>query len=50
MKAELLPDELVEYRYRRVMGGLTHEQFLDEDAETVDWMLALDSVFKRGGH
>lgn len=26
------------------MGGLSHDQYLDEPAETIDWMLALDRM------
>lgn len=33
-----------EFRYRRLFPALTHDQYLDEPSETVDWMLAIDGV------
>ncbi len=29
-----------EHQYRKVYPGLTHEEFLDEPCEVVDWALA----------
>lgn len=30
-----------EFRYRSLFGGLTHEQYLEEPAIEVDWLLAI---------
>ncbi len=46
---------LREYHYRKVMG-LTHEQYLDESSETIEWMLRIDDLWRDaearrdGGH
>jgi hypothetical protein len=34
-----------EYRYRKVFG-LTHDQYLDEPAETIDWLLKIDDAVR----
>lgn len=34
-----------EYRYRS-MFGLTHEQYLDEPVEAIEWLLRVDLVRK----
>lgn len=36
-----MTEELVEYRYRQLFG-MTHDQYLDEPAWTVDMLLAVD--------
>lgn len=33
-----------EYLYRKVFTGTTHEQFLAEDPEVVDWLLAISEI------
>lgn len=35
-----------EYSYRKLFG-LTHEQYLDEPAEVVGWLLAIDGAVRK---
>ena len=38
-------DRWREYRYRQIVP-MTHEQYLNEPAQTVTWTLALDNMAK----
>ena len=38
-----------EYRFRSVFG-VTHEQFLDEPTEAVEWMLAMHELMESKRH
>jgi hypothetical protein len=39
-----MPEAMREFRYRRLVGGLTHDEYLEEPAVTVDWLLAIDTT------
>jgi len=34
-----------EYNFRKVFGG-THEEYLDEPSELVDWLISIDVMAK----
>ena len=38
---------LREYRFRKLFG-LTHEQYLDEPVDIVDWLIAIDNEVNNG--
>lgn len=33
-----------EYLYRRAFPGITHEQYLDEPGDAIEWLLRIDKV------
>lgn len=33
--------------YRRLFTGLTHEQYLDEPSNVIEWMVRIDTLVKR---
>lgn len=33
-----------EYRFRKVFPGVTHDEFLDEPGDAVDWLLAINRM------
>ena len=34
-----------EYSFRKLFGG-THEQYLDEPSELIDWLVSIDATVK----
>lgn len=34
----------VEYKYRRIMPGLSHEQYLDEPGDAIQWMTRIHQI------
>lgn len=36
-----------EYEYRRAFGGLTHEQYLDEPNEAVQWLTRIHQTVEQ---
>lgn len=45
-----MPDEAHEwhtsYLYRRAVGGLTHEQYLDEPGEAIEWLIRIHALYE----
>jgi hypothetical protein len=45
-----VPDEALEwhheYLYRRAFPGLTHEQYLDEPGDAIQWLLRIDKLHR----
>jgi hypothetical protein len=41
---EELLDAYVEWSYRRLVGGITHQEYLDEPAPMAEWFTAFEGL------